>query len=162
MRVLVIEDDRRLGDYMARGLRENGCTVDLSGDGVDGAYLAQSEAYDVVVLDIMLPGQSGFEVIRQVRRHGVKIPILCVTARDDLDDRVLGLDLGADDYLVKPFQFAELLARLAAWAWVSVSATALLNCIMGQLGCKARSARAVPSKFVSRLRNFFCFSFVPY
>lgn len=114
MRILLVEDDHRLAQHVARGLRENGCAVDIAGDGVEGAYLAQAEAYDVVVLDIMLPGQSGFEVIRQVRRRGVKVPIMCLTARDGVKDRVLGLDLGADDYLVKPFQFAELLARVRA------------------------------------------------
>jgi len=114
MRILLVEDDHRLAQYVARGLRENGCAVDVAADGVAGAHLAQTEAYDVIVLDIMLPGQSGFEVIRQVRGHDVKVPILCLTARDGLEDRVLGLDLGADDYLVKPFQFAEFLARLRA------------------------------------------------
>lgn len=114
MRILLVEDDQRLAQHVANGLRENGCAVDLAGDGIEGAYLAQAEAYDVVVLDIMLPGQSGIEVIRQVRRKGVNVPILCLTARDTLADRVLGLDLGADDYLVKPFRFAELLARLRA------------------------------------------------
>ena len=114
VRILVIEDDRRLARSVAAGLRENGCAVDLAADGVEGAYLAQSEAYDAVVLDIMLPGQSGFEVIRQVRARGVKAPILCLTSRDGVNDRVMGLNLGADDYLVKPFRFAELLARLRA------------------------------------------------
>ena len=114
MRVLLVEDDRRLAEYMAKGLRETGWAVDVAHDGIDGAHLGSTEAYDVIVLDIMLPGQSGFEVIRQVRRGAVSVPILCLTARDSVADRVLGLDLGADDYMVKPFEFPELLARLRA------------------------------------------------
>jgi two-component system copper resistance phosphate regulon response regulator CusR len=114
MRVLVVEDDRSLAEFMARGLRENGCAVDLAFNGVDGAHLALSEAYDVLVLDVLLPGKSGLEVLREVRAKGSALPVICVTARDKVRDRVTGLDLGADDYLVKPFQFSELLARLRA------------------------------------------------
>ena len=114
MRVLVAEDNRRLAEHVARGLRENGCAVDIAYDGVDAEHLAATEAYEVIVLDIMLPEQSGYEVIRKLRRRDVSVPILCLTARDGVEDRVTGLDLGADDYLVKPFHFAELLARLRA------------------------------------------------
>ena len=114
MRVLVVDDDRRLARFMAKGLRENGWAVDLAYDGVDAAHLGRTETYDAIVLDIMLPGQSGYEVIRELRRAGAEVPVLCLTARDDVKDRVLGLDLGADDYLVKPFHFPELLARLRA------------------------------------------------
>ena len=114
MRILVVEDDRQLAQFVAKGLRESGCAVDVAYDGVDGAHLGRTEAYDAIVLDIMLPKQSGFGVIRELRRAGVDVPILCLTARDSVEDRVMGLDLGADDYLVKPFHFAELLARLHA------------------------------------------------
>ena len=114
MRVLVVEDDRRLASFLARGLRENGWAVDIAADGVDGAHLGLTEAYDAIVLDIMLPGQSGYEVIRKLRRRGSNVAILCLTARDGVADKVAGLDLGADDYLVKPFDFQELLARLRA------------------------------------------------
>lgn len=114
MRVLVVEDDRSLGDFMARGLRENGCAVDVAFEGVGGAHLAMTENYDVVILDILLPGKSGLEVLREIRAKGSAVPVICVTARDKVQDRVAGLDLGADDYLVKPFQFSELLARLRA------------------------------------------------
>ena len=114
MRILVVEDDRQLAQFLANGLRENGCAVDVAYDGVDGAHLGRTETYDAIVLDIMLPKQSGFGVIRELRRAGVDVPVLCLTARDAVEDRVTGLDLGADDYLVKPFHFAELLARLHA------------------------------------------------
>lgn len=114
MRVLVVEDDRSLAEFMARGLRENGCAVDVAFEGVGGMRLAMTEAYDVVVLDILLPGKSGLAVLREIREKGCPVPVICVTARDKVQDRVAGLDLGADDYLVKPFQFSELLARLRA------------------------------------------------
>lgn len=114
MLILLVEDDRRLAQFIAKGLRENGHSVDIAFDGVEGAYLGRSEAYEALVLDIMLPRQSGYEVIRELRRAGISVPVLCLTARDSVGDRVLGLDLGADDYLAKPFHFAELLARLRA------------------------------------------------
>jgi len=114
MRVLVVEDDRPLAESMTRGLRENGCAVDQAFDGVDAAHLAVTEPYDVVILDLLLPGKSGLDVLREIRAKKCSVPVICVTARDKIQDRVTGLDLGADDYLVKPFQFSELLARLRA------------------------------------------------
>ncbi len=114
MRILVVEDEKRLASYLAKGLRENGYAVDVAHDGEEGAHLARSGIYDAIVLDILLPKQSGFEVIRAVRRDGVATPILCLTARGEPNDRITGLDLGADDYLAKPFNFAEVLARLRA------------------------------------------------
>jgi len=114
MRILVVEDEKRLATFLTAGLRENGYAVDLAYDGEEAAHLGKTALYDVIVLDIMLPKQSGFEVIRQLRQAGVGTPILCLTARDQPTDKVTGLDLGADDYLVKPFNFAELLARIRA------------------------------------------------
>jgi len=114
MRILVVEDEKRLASYLANGLRENGYAVDVSYDGEDAAHLAKSGIYDVILLDILLPKQSGLEVIRDVRRAGLHTPILCLTARAGPADRVTGLDLGADDYLAKPFNLAELLARVRA------------------------------------------------
>ena len=114
MRILVIEDDQALARFIAKGLRENGCAVDVAHDGIEGAHLGLTEAYDALVLDILLPGKSGYEVIRELRRNNLAVPILCLTARDRVADRVAGLDLGADDYMVKPFHFSELLARLRA------------------------------------------------
>lgn len=114
MRILVVEDEKRLASFLSNGLRENGYAVDIAADGVEAAHLGRSEVYDIILLDILLPKQSGFEVLRQLRQAGVATPILCLTARDAPGDKVTGLDLGADDYLAKPFNFAELLARIRA------------------------------------------------
>jgi len=114
MRVLIAEDDRRLVAFVAGGLRESGMTVDAAHDGEQAFTMARAGIYDVVVMDVMLPGRSGFDVIRQLREEGVKTPIICVSARNRVEDKVTGLNLGADDYLPKPFEFAELLARIRA------------------------------------------------
>jgi two-component system copper resistance phosphate regulon response regulator CusR len=112
MKVLVVEDEPKTGDYLQQGLSEAGFVVDLVRDGNDGAHAATSEDYDLVVLDVMLPGRDGWSVLRAIRGAGRKMPVLFLTARDQVDDRVKGLELGADDYLVKPFAFSELLARV--------------------------------------------------
>ncbi len=114
MRVLVVEDDLRLATNLRRGLEEAGIAVDIIGNGVDGLAAAMDTPFDVVVLDGMLPGMDGFEVSRLLRARHVRVPILMLTARDSVGDRVRGLSSGADDYLVKPFAFAELLARIRA------------------------------------------------
>lgn len=114
MRILVVEDEKPLAEFIRKGLKENGYAVDVAYDGDEGEALATLETYDAIVLDIMLPGQSGFEVLRRVRGAGVSTPVLFLSARDGVGDRVTGLDLGGDDYLVKPFAFPELLARLRA------------------------------------------------
>jgi heavy metal response regulator len=113
MRVLVVEDETKLGDYLQRGLNENGFIVDLARDGIDGRHLATEGEYDLIILDVMLPGIDGFGVLRAVRERG-PTPVLMLTARDAIEDRVRGLEQGADDYLVKPFAFSELLARCQA------------------------------------------------
>lgn len=112
MRVLVIEDYDRLRTSLVRGLRENGYAVDQAGDGEEGLSFASSSLYDVIILDLMLPKRDGFEVLRELRKQGVTSRILVLTARETVRDRVRGLDLGADDYLVKPFSFEELMARV--------------------------------------------------
>jgi two-component system copper resistance phosphate regulon response regulator CusR len=112
MRILVVEDEPKTGQYLQQGLSEAGFVVDLAREGSDGLHLASTEAYDLVVLDIMLPGIDGWSVLRAMRERGNSVPVLFLTARDHVDDRVRGLELGADDYLVKPFAFAELLARV--------------------------------------------------
>lgn len=112
MKILIIEDEPKTGTYLRRGLTEAGFVADVAGDGRDGLHLALTESYDLVVLDVMLPGMDGWEVLRQLRHAGKQIPVLFLTARDQVDDRVKGLELGADDYLVKPFAFSELLARV--------------------------------------------------
>jgi two-component system copper resistance phosphate regulon response regulator CusR len=114
MRVLLVEDDRRIASFVAKGLRENAYAVDIAGDGEEAAYMASVNAYDLFVLDVNLPKKDGFEVCADLRREGNTKPVLMLTARDGIDDRITGLDTGADDYLVKPFEFRELLARLRA------------------------------------------------
>ncbi|OZI75803.1 heavy metal response regulator transcription factor [Bordetella genomosp. 2] len=113
MRILVIEDERKLADYLQKGLAEQSFVVDVARDGVEGCHAALEFDYDVVVLDVMLPGLDGFEVLARLRR-GKSTPVLMLTARDRVEDRVRGLEGGADDYLVKPFAFSELLARVHA------------------------------------------------
>ncbi|MEP6892333.1 MAG: response regulator transcription factor [Gaiellaceae bacterium] len=114
MRVLIVEDDVRLASLLRRGLGKEGFAVDVAETGEDALWMAGAHAYDAIVLDVMLPGIDGFEACRRMRVAGVWTPVLILTARDSVEDRVAGLDTGADDYLVKPFAFAELLARLRA------------------------------------------------
>ncbi len=112
MKILIVEDEPKTGDYLRQGLVEAGFVVDLARDGLDGLHLAISGAYDLIVLDVMLPSLDGWGVLQTVRRNGQEMPVLFLTARDRVEDRVRGLELGADDYLVKPFAFSELLARV--------------------------------------------------
>ena len=114
MRLLVVEDDARLAAVLRQGLTEHGFTVDTASDGPIGLGLALGSDYDAILLDVMLPGQNGFDVLSQLRLQGCRVPVLMLTARSSIEDRVRGLDLGADDYLPKPFDLAELLARLRA------------------------------------------------
>jgi DNA-binding response OmpR family regulator len=113
-RLLVVEDQKRLLQSLRRGLQEEGYEVVAVATGEEGFYLASTETFDALVLDLMLPGRGGIEVLKDLRVKGFSKPVLILTARDTVEDRVLGLDIGADDYLVKPFAFAELLARLRA------------------------------------------------
>jgi two-component system copper resistance phosphate regulon response regulator CusR len=112
MKILIVEDEPKTGDYLKQGLTEAGFVADLARDGWDGLELAKDGHYDLMILDVMLPGLDGWQVLDGVRRAGVETPVLFLTARDQVEDRVKGLELGADDYLVKPFAFAELLARV--------------------------------------------------
>ena len=114
MRVLVVEDETKLGNLLSRGLREEGYSADLAERGEEALWMAKAVEYDAILLDVMLPGLDGFDVCRRLRADGVWSPVLMLTARDAVDDRVAGLDAGADDYLAKPFSFEELLARLRA------------------------------------------------
>jgi len=114
MRFLIVEDTAKLAALLARGLEREGLAVDTAGSGEDALWMAGSTEYDGIVLDVMLPGIDGYEACRRLRREQVWTPILMLTARDAIEDRIEGLDVGADDYLVKPFSFAELLARLRA------------------------------------------------
>lgn len=112
MKLLVVEDEHKTADYVRQGLTEAGFVVDLARDGPDGLHLATTEHYDLIVLDVMLPGIDGRKVLQSIRATGNQVPVLFLTARSSVDDRVQGLELGADDYLIKPFAFSELLARV--------------------------------------------------
>ena len=112
MKILIIEDEPKTGKFLKKGLTEAGFVADVAADGRDGLHLALTESYDLVVLDVMLPGIDGWGVLREMRRADKQVSVLFLTARDQVDDRVKGLELGADDYLVKPFAFSELLARV--------------------------------------------------
>ena len=112
MRILVIEDEKKTAAFLAKGLRESGFTVDVTGDGETGFELAQQKRFKLLIVDVMLPEKDGWTVVSDLRAAGVRTPILFLTARDSVRDRVKGLELGADDYLVKPFAFSELLARV--------------------------------------------------
>jgi two-component system, OmpR family, response regulator len=114
MRVLIVEDEQRMASLVRRGLLEEGYSADVTASGEDALWMAEAHEYDVVVLDVMLPGWSGYETCRHLRDAGVWTPVLMLTARDAVEDRVAGLDSGADDYVTKPFSLAELLARLRA------------------------------------------------
>ena len=114
MRLLLVEDDARIARFVAKGLREQAYAVDVATNGDDALYQAAINTYDLIVLDVMIPGRDGFAVCRELRAAGQKIPILMLTAKDAVEDRIAGLDFGADDYLTKPFEFRELLARLRA------------------------------------------------
>jgi len=111
MRVLLVEDEAKTANFLAKGLGESGFAVDVALNGLDGRYLIEQQAYDLVILDVMLPGLNGWQLLKLIRQRGAT-PVLFLTAKDAIEDRVRGLELGADDYLVKPFAFAELLARV--------------------------------------------------
>jgi len=114
MRILVVEDDRKVASFIRKGLMEEGYAVDVAADGETGLAMGQDRLHDVIILDVMLPGKPGFQVVRELRQAKVATPVLLLTAREAVEDRVQGLDAGADDYLTKPFAFAELLARVRA------------------------------------------------
>jgi two-component system, OmpR family, response regulator len=116
VRALVVEDELKMAALIRRGLTEEGYAADIARTGDDALWMARATPYDVVVLDVMLPGRDGFAICRELRENGIWAPVLMLTARDSIEDRVSGLDSGADDYLTKPFSFAELLARLRALA----------------------------------------------
>ncbi|MFB6285714.1 MAG: response regulator [Candidatus Bipolaricaulia bacterium] len=123
MRILVVEDETKLAKALQRGLSEEGYAVDLAFDGQDGLHWARTQAYDLIVLDLMIPEVEGLELLKLIRTEGQQVPVLVLTARDAVDDRVKGLDTGADDYLTKPFAFDELLARVRALLRREISAS---------------------------------------
>jgi DNA-binding response OmpR family regulator len=114
MRILIAEDEAKVAEHIRRGLVEAGYAVDVAADGAEALWLAENHPYDAMVLDLMMPERDGVQVVRQIRRKGIRAPVIFLTARHELEDRVRGLDAGADDYLAKPFSMSELLARLRA------------------------------------------------
>lgn len=114
MKILVVEDNKKVASFVEKGLREEGYAVDVAHDGVDGSLKANVYDYDLLILDVMLPGKSGYEIVHDLRSEGKAVPVLLLTARDATEDIVRGLDAGADDYVTKPFSFDELLARVRA------------------------------------------------
>ena len=114
MRILVVEDEKKLASFIKRGLKEKGYAVDLAETGDDGLFQAEVNPYDLIILDIMLPGKDGLYVCRELRKKNIDVPIMMLTARDEVEDKVTGLDIGADDYMTKPFIFAEFLAHVRA------------------------------------------------
>ncbi|MEA2014542.1 MAG: response regulator transcription factor [Thermodesulfobacteriota bacterium] len=114
MRILVVEDDEKIASFISKGLKEAGYAVDVAGDGVDGLHLGITEPYDTAIIDIMLPGLDGLSLIERLRTKGIKTPVIILSARHSVDDRITGLERGGDDYMTKPFSFSELLARIQA------------------------------------------------
>ena len=112
MRILIVEDEQKAANYLKKGLTENGFSVDIANDGEDGLHLALTEEYSLIILDVMLPLRGGWSIIKELRAAGNDVPVIFLSARDEVHDRVHGLELGADDYLVKPYAFSELLARI--------------------------------------------------
>ena len=112
MKILIVEDETKTGEYLQKGLKEAGYNTDLARDGRDGLHLALTGDYDLVILDVMVPVVDGWQILKSIRQSGQSIPVLFLTAKDSVEDRVKGLEIGADDYLIKPFVFAELLARV--------------------------------------------------
>ena len=133
MRVLVVEDDAAIASFISRGLREAGAAVDVAADGDEGLLKARLGEYDAIVMDLMLPGRDGLSLISDLRREGIRTPVLILTARRSVEDRVRGLETGGDDYLVKPFAFPELLARVQALIRRSQGSPEATHLILGDL-----------------------------
>lgn len=133
MRILLVEDDPKIASFIARGMREGGFTVDTSGDGRKGLELALINPYDAAIIDLMLPGLDGLSVIESLRREQVDFPVLILSAKQSVDDRILGLQKGGDDYMVKPFSFSELLARIQALIRRDKKNTPAMSLAVGEL-----------------------------
>ncbi|MBF0331124.1 MAG: response regulator transcription factor [Candidatus Omnitrophica bacterium] len=114
MRILVVEDEKKMSSFIKRGLREASYAVDVADNGTEALFMAETNPYDLIVMDIMIPGPDGIDVCRKLRKGAIDVPVLMLTARDDVEDKISGLDAGADDYLTKPFAFSEFLARVRA------------------------------------------------
>lgn len=161
MRVLVVEDYEPVRKSVSQGLRNAGFAVDASGDGEEGLWYARTNDYDAIVLDLMLPGMSGLAVLQELRKAGRKTHVLILTARDGVEDRVAGLNLGADDYLVKPFAFAELLARVRALVRRSYAAKNPVICVADlEVDTVARSARRAGQRLDLTAREYALLEFL--
>jgi two-component system OmpR family response regulator len=145
MRALLVEDDQTIADFVARGLREAGFVVDHAVDGNTGLTLARDGSYDVAIVDLMLPGLDGMSLIQSLRQEGIRTPVLILSARQSVNDRVTGLEIGGDDYLVKPFAFPELLARVQALIRRATGAPASSNLAVGDLTLDLLTRRATRS-----------------
>jgi DNA-binding response OmpR family regulator len=154
MRALVVEDYAPVRNAVVEGLTENGFAVDNSSDGDEGLWYAQQNPYDVIVLDLMLPKRDGISVLRELRASGSNVPVLVLTAKDAVDDRVRGLDTGADDYLVKPFAFAELLARVRALVRRRYTATPVIRVGELEIDTTKRSVRRAGEAVVLSAREY--------
>ena len=155
MRVLVVEDYALLRESLVRGLREQGYAVDSTGDGTEGLWYAENHPYDAIILDLMLPGVNGLELLRRLRAAGSRVPVLVLTARDSITDRVEGLDRGADDYLAKPFAFEELSARLRALVRRSYDhADSILRIDDLEIDLRSRSVRRAGAAIQLSAREF--------
>ncbi|MBU4334465.1 MAG: response regulator transcription factor [Candidatus Omnitrophica bacterium] len=114
MRILLVEDEKKVARFIKKGLAENNYVVDIAPDGEEGLFLAETELYDAIILDLMLPKINGLDILKRIRKQGKNIPVICLTAKGKIEEKIEGFNAGSDDYLVKPFRFAELLARLRA------------------------------------------------
>ena len=143
MRALLVEDDQTIADFVARGLREAGFTIDRASDGDEGLQMATTRSHDVAIIDVMLPRLDGLSLIKELRRRQITTPVLILSARRTVDDRVTGLEAGGDDYLIKPFAFTELLARVQALIRRATAAPASTHLTIGDLTLDLHTRRAV-------------------
>ncbi len=160
MRILVVEDERKVARFIKRGLEQEGYAVDVAADGLEGQHYAEAHDYDVIILDIMLPKKSGLDVLKELKEEKRKASILLLTARDSVEDRVKGLNLGADDYLTKPFAFEELLARLRALMRRGVYGTAELRFSDLSLDPATRKAKRGDKEVTLTLKEYALLEFL--
>ena len=154
MRILLVEDEKGVAGFIRKGLEEERYTVDLSGDGQEGLSLAGMNQYDLIILDVMLPGLNGIEVCRRIRKQGIKTPVMMLTAKDSVTDKVLGLDSGADDYLTKPFLFEEFLARVRALTRRKAIEIVELSCKEMRLDISSHKAYIGDREIILRPKEF--------
>ena len=154
MRVLLVEDEKGVASFVKKGLEEELYTVDVSTDGIEGLAMASDSRYDIVILDVMLPGMNGIDLCKRLRKQGISTPVLMLTARDTVRDKVMGLDSGADDYLTKPFLFEEFLARIRALTRRKTTDIMELVCTDLKLDIRAHKAYIGDSEIIFRPKEF--------